>query len=268
MTSNPTIAASAARKVSWRLVPLFVLYITCFLDRVNVGFAALAMNADLGLSASAYGLGAGMLFVGYALFEVPSNIVLARVGARKWIALMAITWGLLSASMMFVRGPTSLYVIRFLIGVAEAGFFPGVVYYLGHWFTARDRARAVALFTTGIPISAVVGGPLSGALLGLGVWGLKGWQWLFLIEGLPAVFLGLGALWYLTDTPQEAKWLTQEERDYLTETLRHEKSRNADRHGLSLRRALTHGTVWQLGLTLLVRLGGHVRVGALACPRS
>jgi ACS family tartrate transporter-like MFS transporter len=250
-------AESARRKIQLRLIPLFVLYITCFLDRVNVGFAALSMNADLGLSATAYGFGAGILFAGYALFEVPSNIVLARVGARRWIARIAITWGLLSACMMFVRGPTSLYVLRFFIGVAEAGFFPGIVYYLSHWFTARDRARAVALFTTGIPISAVIGGPLSGALLGLkGVGGLAGWQWLFLIEGLPAVVLGVGALWYLTDTPQQAKWLTQEERDYLTSTLRTEQAQNADRHGLSLRRALTHPVVWQLAFMYALASAG------------
>jgi len=252
-----TPAESARRKIQLRLIPLFVLYITCFLDRVNVGFAALSMNADLGLSATAYGFGAGILFAGYALFEVPSNIVLARVGARRWIARIAITWGLLSACMMFVRGPTSLYVLRFCIGVAEAGFFPGIVYYLSHWFTARDRARAVALFTTGIPISAVIGGPLSGALLGLkGVGGLAGWQWLFLIEGLPAVVLGVGALWYLTDTPLQAKWLTQEERDYLTKTLRTEQAENADRHGLSLRRALTHPVVWQLAFMYALASAG------------
>jgi len=189
------IAADVERatlaKVTRRLLPfLFLLYIVCFLDRVNVGFAALQMNQDLGFSPAVYGFGAGVFFLGYVLFEVPSNLILARMGARVWIARIMITWGLLAAAMMFVRGPLSFYGLRFLLGVAEAGFFPGIIYYLSSWFPAAERARAIARFMIAIPLSSVVGGPVSGALLGLnGRLGLAGWQWLFLLEGLPAVVL-------------------------------------------------------------------------------
>jgi len=189
------IAADVERatlaKVTRRLLPfLFLLYIVCFLDRVNVGFAALQMNQDLGFSPAVYGFGAGVFFLGYVLFEVPSNLILARMGARVWIARIMITWGLLAAAMMLVRGPLSFYGLRFLLGVAEAGFFPGIIYYLSSWFPAAERARAIARFMIAIPLSSVVGGPVSGALLGLnGRLGLAGWQWLFLLEGLPAVVL-------------------------------------------------------------------------------
>jgi ACS family tartrate transporter-like MFS transporter len=181
------------RDVSRRLIPfLFVLYIVSFLDRVNVGFAALEMNRDLRLSPAVYGFGAGIFFIGYSLFEVPSNLILARTGARLWIARIMITWGLIAAGMMFVRGPLSFYLLRFLLGIAEAGFFPGIIFYLSEWFPADARARAVARFMTAIPMSGMIGGPISGALLGLdGRFGLAGWQWLFLLEGLPAVVLGL-----------------------------------------------------------------------------
>src|SRR5262245_8453663 len=189
-------------RVSWRLLPfLLLLYIVSWLDRVNVGFAALQMNHDLGFSSAVFGLGAGVFFIGYALFEIPSNLVLARVGARLWIARIMITWGLLSVSMMFVRGPTSFYALRFLLGVAEAGFLPGIIYYLGHWYPQAERARAVSWFMAAIPLSVAIGGPLSGVLLDMnGKWGLAGWQWLFLLEGLPAVVLGVVVLFYLTNT--------------------------------------------------------------------
>ena len=238
------------RKVRRRLLPfLFLLYVVCFLDRVNVGFAALQMNQALGLTAAMYGLGAGILFVGYALFEVPSNIILARVGARRWIARIAITWGLLSAATMFVTGPRSFYLVRFVLGAAEAGFFPGIVYYLGNWFTAEERARAVGWFMTAIPLSAVIGGPLSGALLEMnGRMGLAGWQWLFLAEGIPSIVLGLIALRVLTDRPEDARWLDDDERAWLARSIRDEHARHADRHRVSLRRSLTHATVWQLGI--------------------
>jgi len=189
------IAADVERatlaKVTRRLLPfLFLLYIVCFLDRVNVGFAALQMNQDLGFSPAVYGFGAGVFFLGYVLFEVPSNLILARMGARVWIARIMITWGLLAAAMMFVRGPLSFYGLRFLLGVAEAGLFPGIIYYLSSSFPAAERARPIARFMIAIPLSSVVGGPVSGALLGLnGRLGLAGWQWLFLLEGLPAVVL-------------------------------------------------------------------------------
>ena len=250
---SPGVAVSleeaTLRKVTRRLVPfLFTLYVVCFLDRVNVGFAALQMNADLGLSATAYGLGAGIFFVGYALFEVPSNIILHRVGARIWIARIAITWGLLSAAMMFVTGPRSFYTLRFLLGVAEAGFFPGIIYYLSNWFPSAARARAVSWFMTAIPISAVIGGPLSGALLEMnGAYGLAGWQWLFLLEGIPSALLGVTVLWYLTERPADAHWLSPSERDSLEGVLRAERDRRAARHSVSLRRMFAHRTVWELG---------------------
>ena len=251
MTSTtPEPGAATVAKVTRRLVPfLFMLYVVCFLDRINVSFAALQMNRDLGLSAAAYGLGTGIFFIGYALFEVPSNIILARVGARRWIARIAITWGLLSASMMYVEGPRSFYVLRFLLGVAEAGFFPGIVYYLGNWFPAPQRARAISTFMTAIPIAAVIGGPLSGALLGLnGRLGLAGWRWLFLLEGLPSVALGIAALWYLADRPEDAKWLAPDERAWLETTLAEERTHRQSHHGINLRRMFSHRTVWELGL--------------------
>ena len=214
----------AMRKAAVRLLPFLCLcYGVNFLDRVNVGFAALAMNADLGFTASVFGFGAGIFFVGYILFEVPSNLALARVGARLWIARIMISWGVIAVAMSLVTGPISFYVMRFLLGVAEAGFFPGIILYLTFWFPARERARIVSLFMAAVPISTVLGAPLSGALLGLGgVGGLKGWQWLFVIEGVPAMLLGLAAWWLLTDRPEEANWLSKEERRAVASLLRAE----------------------------------------------
>ncbi|HET6897259.1 MAG TPA: MFS transporter, partial [Vicinamibacteria bacterium] len=192
-----------------RLIPfLFVLYIVSYLDRINVGFAALQMNAALHFGAKVFGLGAGIFFAGYVLFEVPSNLALERFGARRWIARIMISWGLVSAAMMFVQGVPSFYALRFLLGIAEAGFFPGMILYLTYWFPAAERARAIAQFMTATAIAGVIGGPVSGALLTLdGRGGLAGWQWLFLIEGLPAVALGFVVLRHLTDRPEEAHWL-------------------------------------------------------------
>lgn len=237
-------------RVSRRLIPfLFVLYVVSFLDRVNVGFASLEMNRDLGLSPADYGFGAGVFFIGYALFEVPSNLILARMGARIWIARIMITWGLIAAAMMFVRGPSSFYVLRFLLGVAEAGFFPGIVFYLSQWFPSEARARAIAKFMTAIPISGAIGGPVSGALMGLnGVLGLAGWQWLFLLEGLPAVLLGVAVLACLPDRVEDAVWLESEQREWLTRQLAAERVRCVEHHGASVARALANPVVWLLGL--------------------
>ena len=212
------------RAVSRRLIPfLFVPYVVSFLDRVNVGFAALdTMNRDVGLSQAAFGFGAGIFFIGYSFFEVPSNLILARTGARLWIARIMITWGLIGSGMMFVRGPLSFYVLRFLLGVAEAGFLPGIIFYLSEWFPADMRARTIARFMTAIPVSVVIGWPISGALLGLrGRLGLTGWQWLFLLEGLPAVVLGVAVLRYLPDRPEAAAWLAPEQRRWLALSLIH-----------------------------------------------
>src|SRR5215469_4265038 len=204
-------------RVSARLVPFLILcYFVAYLDRVNVGFAAITMNKDIGLSATAFGLGAGIFFLSYFLFEVPSNLLLVRFGARRWIARIMFTWGILSGAMAFVTGETGFYVVRLLLGAAEAGFFPGIIYYLTLWFPACYRARIVGYFMAAIPLSSVIGAPLSGFILDMeGVLGFRGWQWLFIIEALPAVVLSGVAYFYLTDGPADARWLPQDEREWL-----------------------------------------------------
>jgi MFS transporter, ACS family, tartrate transporter len=250
--SSAELGRTAVAKVGRRLLPfLLLLYVVAWLDRVNIGFAALQMNRDLNLSPAVYGFGAGVFFIGYALFEVPSNLILARVGARLWIARIMLTWGVLSIAMMFVQGPTSFYVVRFLLGVAEAGFLPGVIYYLGNWYPAAERARAMAWFMLAIPLSTVVGGPVAGLILELNGWlGMTGWQWLFLVEGVPAVLLGFVVLAYLSDAPEQAPWLSPAERRWLAERVGGEQRAAHSRHGVGLSKALVHPTVWRLGLIL------------------
>jgi MFS family permease len=228
------IARTTIRQVSIRLLPfLFVLYVFNYLDRSNVAIAALQMNRDLGFSAAAYGLGAGIFFGGYVLFEVPSNLVLARVGARWWIARIMLTWGLIASAMMFVRTPAHFYVLRFLLGAAEAGFFPGVIYYLSQWYPAQHRARAISRFMIAIPLSSVLGGPLGGWLLGLdGRLGLQGWQWLFLIEGIPPVLLSVAVLAFLTDRIDDARWLSAEQRAWLAGSINGDRDESSVPHGL------------------------------------
>ena len=248
---DPAFAAAVLAKVTRRLIPfMFVLYVVAYLDRINVGFAALQMRRDLGFADTVYGLGAGIFFVGYFLFEVPSNLIMHRVGARVWMARIMITWGVISAAMMLVRGVKSFYALRFLLGAAEAGFFPGMILYLTYWFPAAEQARAVARFMTATAIAGVVGGPLSGSILEQlgGVGGLAGWQWLFLLEGLPAVGFGLVALGYLTDRPAEAAWLAPAERAWLAERMGREHAERAERRGYSVTQALVHGRVWLLAL--------------------
>jgi ACS family tartrate transporter-like MFS transporter len=248
-TSPAQDLASAVRRVRRHLIPfLFLLYIFAYLDRINVGFASLQMNEALGFSASTYGLGAGIFFLSYVAFEIPSNIILARVGARLWIARIMITWGLVSASMMFVRTASMYYLLRFLLGLAEAGFFPGIIFYLTKWVPTRERARTIAMFMTATLVAGVVGGPISGALLSLGgVAGLAGWQWLFLFEGLPAVVLGFVVLGVLAERPDQAPWLTDREKTALTACLCEEsaqptvKTRTAGA-------ALRNGRVWILAV--------------------
>lgn len=242
-----TVAASALRKARWRLIPfLFLLYVVAYLDRVNVGFAALDMNRDLGFSAAVYGLGSGTFFVSYTLLEVPSNLLLARFGARYWIARIMFTWGLLSMAMVFVTSEASFYGLRFALGAAEAGFFPGLIYYLTQWFPSRERGRAVALFMTATAIAGVIGAPLSSTLLHLdGVAGMRGWQWLFLIEGLPALLLTPVVLSRLTDRPADATWLTDAERAWLTDTMAREHA-PAPGARRTLGEALASGRVWAL----------------------
>jgi ACS family tartrate transporter-like MFS transporter len=259
LTADP--AATAVARVTRRLIPfLFLLYLLNFLDRVNVGFAALEMNRDLGFGPAVYGFGAGVFFLGYCLFEVPSNLVLYRTGARIWIARIMVTWGLAASAMMFVRTPTSFFMIRFLLGVAEAGFFPGIIFYLTYWYPARERAKAYAWFLAAIPICGVVGSPISGALFGLdGYLGLEGWQWLFLLEGIPSVIVGLLVLRLLPDRPRDARWLAPAERSWLEATLEAEGAHAAAGHGISLKQSLANPMVWWLGLTyflLVVALYG------------
>jgi D-galactonate transporter len=221
-TMNPQEEDATYLKVTWRLIPfLLVCYIIAYLDRVNVGFAKLQMASALGFSDVVYGLGAGMFFIGYFFFEVPSNIILHRVGARRWIARIMVTWGLISGSMMFVQTEMQFYVMRFLLGVAEAGFFPGIILYLTYWYPAQRRGRIISLFMTGIPLAGVIGGPLSGWIMKSWdqVWGYQGWQWMFLLEALPAVFVGFMVYWYLDDRITDAKWLSESERQMLAQRI-------------------------------------------------
>ena len=258
-------------KISLRLLPfLFLLYVVNILDRVNVGMAKLGgMPGDLGLPSdqaeSIFGFGAGIFYLGYLLFEVPSNLILQRIGARRWIARIMIVWGLVSAGTLLVTGPRGFYAMRFLLGVGEAGFFPGIILYLSYWFPARERARAVALFMMASPVAGTLGNPLSGAILDLvqraeshlgGTAGLAAWQWLFLLEGLPAVLLGIATWFYLTDRPEQAGWLTPPERDWLLGRLAQEARQRTARHGLSRWSALAYPRVWLLiGLYFTAAVG-------------
>jgi ACS family tartrate transporter-like MFS transporter len=222
----------------WRLMPfLFLLYIVAYLDRINVSFAVLQMRGQLGLSDRVYGRAAGMFFAGYFFFQLPSNLVLEKFGVRRWISGLMVTWGVISCLMIFIRGPVSFYAMRFLLGAAEAGFFPGMILYMKHWFPARARARAVAWFMTANPIAGIVGSPVSGALLGLTGRGLSGWQWMFLMEGIPAILLGATVFWVLSDSPREASWLKGEERTWLLAKLATEQQSES---------ALGKGGLWQV----------------------
>ena len=235
-------------RVTWRLVPFFCLcYLAAYLDRINVGLAKLQMQQDLGFSETVYGLGAGLFFVGYILFEVPSNLVLARMGARLWIARIMITWGLISGATMFVSTPMQFYVLRFLLGVAEAGFFPGVMLYLTYWYPTRMRSKIMALFLIGLPLASLVGAPLSGWIMTAfaGVRGHAGWQWLFFLEAIPSVVLGLLVFVYLPNGIESAKWLSPREKGLLRGSLDSDKL--AESHH-SLWAALSSGRVWLLGM--------------------
>jgi ACS family tartrate transporter-like MFS transporter len=264
---SPIASASSGEAVIhrlfWRLLPfLFLLYVVAYLDRINVGFAALQMQSQLKFSDAVYGLGAGIFFLGYFLFQVPSNMAMQRFGARRWIAFLMILWGGISASMMFVGSARSFYTMRFLLGAAEAGFFPGVIYYLRNWFPAAVRARALALFIMAGPISGVIGGPISGALLGLHRRaGLAGWQWLFLLEGIPAILLGLVAHFFLTDRPEKARWLSAEDLAWLLSALRR------DEIAASKERAAPAGI---LSMLVSVRVWGFsfIYFSAVACAYS
>ena len=237
-------------KVSARLVPFLVIcYLAAYLDRVNVSFAALTMNADLGLSAAAYGFGAGIFFLAYFFFEVPSNLLMARFGARRWIARIMFSWGLVSGATAFVGGATSFYVIRVLLGIAESGFFPGIIFFLTLWFPAVYRARIIGYFMAAIPLATVIGAPISGLLLGLdGALGLKGWQWLFITEALPSLILAVVAFYYLTDGPADATWLEADERAWLVSRLAQEKRLRQVTHDYSVVQALLNPKVLALSV--------------------
>jgi D-galactonate transporter len=245
---TPTFEESVYRKVGLRLIPFLMLcYVVAYLDRVNVGFAKLQMLTDLKFSETIYGLGSGIFFIGYFIFEVPSNVMLHKIGARVWIARIMITWGILSACMMFVSTPMSFYIVRFLLGVAEAGFFPGIILYLTYWYPAERRARATAMFLAAIAISGVIGGPLSGWILKDlgGANGWAGWQWMFLLEGIPSVVVGILVLFYLDDRIDHAKWLSTDEKALLARNI---AADNVHKVEDPVGKVLTQPRVWLMGL--------------------
>ena len=234
-TSDDARRAAVIARVNRRIIPFaFICYVVAYIDRVNIGFAARELQHDLGLSATEYGLGAGLFFLGYCLFEIPSNLILERVGARRWIARIMIGWGIVSMATMFISDVTSFMIARVVLGIAEAGFFPGMVLYLTYWVPAAERARTNALFMMAAPVSVIIGAPVSEAILRMnGMFGLRGWQWLFLLEGLPAVMLGFLALRVLTDRPEQADWLPADDREWLSATMSAER---AQRHADGARR--------------------------------
>lgn len=246
--AEPSFEDATFAKVSLRLIPfLFLCYVAAYLDRVNVGFAKLQMLNDLKFSDTVYGIGAGIFFIGYFLFEVPSNMILAKTGARVWITRIMVTWGLLSSAMMFATSATSFYVLRFLLGVAEAGFFPGIILYLTYWYPAHRRARIIALFMTAVAVSGIVGGPVSGWIMQTfaGVNGWTGWQWLFLLEGLPSVLLGAWVYFYLDDSIRDAKWLSESEKQLLEgENAKDQTSK----HNFTVGQVFSSGRVWLFAL--------------------
>jgi len=259
MTSDEALERSTLRKAAWRLLPLIGLgYGVSFIDRLNISFAALQMNRDLNFSATVYGLGAGLFFLSYAALEIPSNLILMRVGARRWIARIMLTWGVIAVGMMFVKTPVQFYVMRFLLGAAEAGFFPGVIYHLTFWFPASHRGRAISRFYVAAPLGSLVMGALAGWLLGLnGRLGLAGWQWLFLVEGLPAVILSLVFLFHLPDLPDDARWLTPEEKRWLAGRLAADRARVAAPAGHNVLKAVLDPRVLALIAANFMTLGAY-----------
>ena len=244
------------RRVSWRLMPfLFLCYVAAYLDRVNVGFAKLQMLADLRFSDTVYGIGAGIFFVGYFLFEVPSNLLMTRTGARIWIARIMISWGVISSAMMFTNSVASFYVLRFLLGAAEAGFFPGIILYLTYWYPAHRRARMVALFMSGVAVAGVVGGPLSGWIMKTfaGHHGLSGWQWLFLLEGVPSMLIGVWTLFYLDDGIRSARWLGEDDKRQLEQAIAED---GKQQQHMPLAQVFSNGKVWLLALVYFLFVMG------------
>ena len=254
------------RKITWRIVPfIMILYLIAYIDRVNIGFAAITMKEDLGFTSSILGFGAGIFFLGYFLFEVPSNIILHKVGARIWIARVMVTWGIIAGGMAFVESSTSFYVMRFLLGVAEAGFFPGIILYLSYWFPARNRAGVIALFMAAAPIATAIGSPISAALLEMhGIMGLAGWQWMFLIEAIPAVILGVVVFFYMTDRPEKAAWLKPDEREWLVKTMQAEDANKGGQQQHSILRGVANPRVLALALIYFGTSAGLYTLGIWA----
>jgi MFS transporter, ACS family, tartrate transporter len=261
VTADQELEITTMRRVSWRLMPFLLLaYLICYIDRVNVGFAALQMNKAVGIDPKTYGLGAGIFFVGYFILEVPSNLALQRFGARTWIARIMISWGLVSMAFALVGGPTSFLVLRFLLGAAEAGFFPGVILFITYWYPAHYRAIIVGIFMVAIPVAGLIGSPISGAILYMdGLLGLGGWQWIFILEALPAVLLGLAAYVWLTDRPEHARWLAPEQRQWLSAKLQLERNRTP---------RIEQSSVWQVMTNKYVLIMALVYAGASGASTS
>ena len=259
MTFDRARASMLRRKVAWHIMPLIILlYVVAYLDRANVGFAKLRMAHDLQFSDEVFGLGIGIFFLGYLTLEIPGALLVERWSARKWFARILITWGLISACTAFVRTPMQFYVVRFVLGVAEAGFFPGIIVHFTHWFPARERALAMSGLIVAVPFSLAIGAPLSALLLDVGWRGLSGWQWLFIFEGLPAVVLGVVTLFALTDRPRDAKWLTKEERDHLEDVLAREAAAKEAVRKVKVSEVLRLPNVWLLALGIFAtNTGGY-----------
>jgi ACS family tartrate transporter-like MFS transporter len=259
---DPAVASRARNKIAWRLLPfLLLLYIIAFLDRMNVGAAALQMPGDLGFNDRVVGLGAGMFFIGYLVLEIPGALIAERWSARRWIARIMISWGIITVLMAFIHTAREFYVVRFLVGAAEAGFFPAVIVYLSHWFRYQDRAKAVAVFFAANPLSFVIGSPLAGRLLGISWLGLRGWRWLFILEGIPAVIFGVVTLFYLTDWPREARWLDPEEREWITTRLDEEKQAKKKVRSYTIWQALSQRDVILLTLCYFGATTGGYGIG-------
>ena len=257
VSAPPTVevARGARHRIARRLLPfLFILYVIAFLDRMNVGAAALQMPHDLGFSARVIGMGAGIFFLGYFLLEIPGALIAERWSARRWIARIMISWGVMTVFMAFIQTSRQFYIVRFLVGAAEAGFLPGVIVYLTHWFRYEDRAKAVAFFYAANPLSYVIGSPLAGLLLGLSWLGMRGWRWLFIIEGIPAIIFGFITIWYLTDWPQQAAWLPADEKSWITSQLKQEKA--AKKRSYGIWEALRHRDVILLTLCYFCAMTG------------
>jgi ACS family tartrate transporter-like MFS transporter len=266
VANSASIAESAIAKASWRIIPLLGLgYFCSFLDRLNVSFAATQMNVDLKFSATIYGLGSGFFFLTYALLEIPSGMVMPRVGARRWIVRIMISWGLISAGMMFVRTPLQFYIMRLLLGAAEAGFWPTCMYFFSSWYPAAHRGRAISRFYCFGGVTGIIGGTLSAWLLGLdGLGGLQGWQWLFLVEGLPTVALGIAMFWLLPDAPARSRWLSGDEREWIVQELELENARLSAGKQPHVLRALQDPLVLQLAAIACLTIGGYMGFALIA----